>query len=167
MVDCGWFRNSIGPKSVLVRRALQSPSDNVIIIACGGSIVGGRVPSEGRSVGSNPPAIRCRGAARRDPSAPGSRSEPRQAAGRHGRGQSSLEHEGAAAGAPGRTEVRVLFAFDRERKAILLLGGDKSRDWSGWYRTNIPVADARFDEHQARIVTKAGDRQKPRKRRSR
>lgn len=52
-------------------------------------------------------------------------------------------------GSTGRTEIRVLFAFDKERKAILLAGGDKSGDWKGWYRKNIPVADARFDEHQA------------------
>ena len=51
-------------------------------------------------------------------------------------------------GSTGRTEIRVLFAFDRQRKAILLLGGDKSRDWRGWYRTNIAVADDLFDEHQ-------------------
>jgi hypothetical protein len=54
-------------------------------------------------------------------------------------------------GSTGRTEIRVLFAFDRDRTAILLLGGDKSRDWTGWYRINIPLADARFDEHQARV----------------
>lgn len=54
-------------------------------------------------------------------------------------------------GSTGRTEVRVLFAFDRQRKAILLIGGDKSRDWRGWYRTNIPIADDMFDEHQRAI----------------
>lgn len=54
-------------------------------------------------------------------------------------------------GSTGRTEIRVLFPFDKERKAILLAGGDKSADWKGWYRENIPVADARYDEHQARI----------------
>jgi hypothetical protein len=53
-------------------------------------------------------------------------------------------------GSTGRTEIRVLFAFDKERKAILLLGGDKSDDWKGWYKKNIPVADDRFDEHLAR-----------------
>jgi hypothetical protein len=47
--------------------------------------------------------------------------------------------------------VRVLFAFDRVRRAILLVGGDKSDDWSGWYDTKIPIADARFDEHQATV----------------
>ena len=51
-------------------------------------------------------------------------------------------------GSTGRTEIRVLFAFDRQRTAILLLGGDKSRDWRGWYRLNIQIADDLFDEHQ-------------------
>ena len=36
-------------------------------------------------------------------------------------------------GSTGRTEVRVLFAFDLEREAILLVGGDKSDNWQGWY----------------------------------
>lgn len=54
-------------------------------------------------------------------------------------------------GSTGRTEIRVLFAFDKERKAILLVGGDKSEDWQGWYRANIPIADARFDAHEATI----------------
>ena len=54
-------------------------------------------------------------------------------------------------GSTGRTEIRVLFAFDRQRKAILLLGGDKSCDWRGWYRINIPIADDMFDEHQRAI----------------
>ncbi|MGH2718324.1 MAG: helix-turn-helix domain-containing protein [Actinomycetota bacterium] len=44
-------------------------------------------------------------------------------------------------GSTGRSEVRVLLAFDQERMAILLLGGDKSGDWKGWYPTNIPLAD--------------------------
>jgi hypothetical protein len=55
-------------------------------------------------------------------------------------------------GSTGRTEIRVLFAFDAERKAILLVGGDKSADWIGWYKRNIPVADDRFDEHQAALA---------------
>ncbi len=54
-------------------------------------------------------------------------------------------------GSTGRTEIRVLFAFDRKRRAILLLGGDKSDDWDGWYKENIPVADGRFEEHQAKF----------------
>jgi len=43
--------------------------------------------------------------------------------------------------------VRILFAFDPRRMAILLLGGDKSRQWERWYRVNIPIADALYDEH--------------------
>ena len=55
-------------------------------------------------------------------------------------------------GSTGRTEIRVLFAFDRTRKAILLIGGDKSDNWRGWYQLNIPIADQRFDEHQAELA---------------
>lgn len=55
-------------------------------------------------------------------------------------------------GSTGRTEIRVLFAFDMERQAILLVGGDKCDDWAGWYKVNIPVADDRFAEHQNRLA---------------
>jgi hypothetical protein len=48
--------------------------------------------------------------------------------------------------------VRVLFAFDLKREAILLVGGDKGGDWKGWYDENIPIADDRFDEHQAELA---------------
>ena len=54
-------------------------------------------------------------------------------------------------GSTGRTEMRLLFAFDRVRRAILLVGGDKGGDWAGWYVENIPIADDRFDEHQASV----------------
>jgi hypothetical protein len=63
------------------------------------------------------------------------------------------------------------FAFDRRRRAILLVGGDKSKDWKDWYKANIPIADARFEEHQARIAKaearkrSAGRARKERKRR--
>ncbi|MFC5668423.1 type II toxin-antitoxin system RelE/ParE family toxin [Kitasatospora misakiensis] len=40
-----------------------------------------------------------------------------------------------------------MFAFDPEREAILLVAGDKAGAWNKWYDENIPVADARFDEH--------------------
>ena len=55
-------------------------------------------------------------------------------------------------GSTGRTEIRVLFAFDLERQAILLVGGDKSDDWTGWYKVNIQIADERFAEHQDKIT---------------
>lgn len=45
-------------------------------------------------------------------------------------------------------ELRVLYAFDRRRTAILLIGGDKTGDPS-WYDRFVPVADALFDKHLA------------------
>jgi hypothetical protein len=43
--------------------------------------------------------------------------------------------------------LRVLFAFDPRRHAILLLGGDKSGQWEEWYETAIPAADVLYDVH--------------------
>jgi hypothetical protein len=43
--------------------------------------------------------------------------------------------------------LRALFAFDPKRRAIVLLGGDKRGDWTGWYERNIPIADDLYDEH--------------------
>lgn len=50
-------------------------------------------------------------------------------------------------GSAGRSELRILFAFDVERRAILLVAGDKAGNWSRWYRVNIPVADRLLDQH--------------------
>lgn len=50
-------------------------------------------------------------------------------------------------GSRGRSEVRILFAFDPRRRAILLVAGDKAGNWRRWYVKNIPVADALFDAH--------------------
>lgn len=50
-------------------------------------------------------------------------------------------------GSSGRSELRVLFAFDPERAAIMLIAGHKAGNWDGWYRSNIPLADRLFDEH--------------------
>ena len=47
--------------------------------------------------------------------------------------------------------VRILFAFDPERKAILLIGGDKTDQWKDWYGKNIPIADDLYDEHLENI----------------
>jgi hypothetical protein len=53
-------------------------------------------------------------------------------------------------GSSGESELRVLFAFDPERQAILLVAGDKSGNWKKWYQVNIPIADDRFTEHLSR-----------------
>ena len=47
--------------------------------------------------------------------------------------------------------LRMLFAFDPERTALVLLGGDKKGNWAGWYKTNIPIADDLYDEHLSGI----------------
>jgi len=52
--------------------------------------------------------------------------------------------------------LRVLFAFDPRRTAILLIGGDKSDDWDNWYETAVPLADDLFDEHLAELEREAG-----------
>jgi hypothetical protein len=57
-------------------------------------------------------------------------------------------------GSTGRTEIRVLFAFDPTRRAILLTGGDKSGNWVRWYHANIVIADDRFDQHLASLAKK-------------
>ncbi|MEX0992925.1 MAG: type II toxin-antitoxin system RelE/ParE family toxin [Solirubrobacterales bacterium] len=47
--------------------------------------------------------------------------------------------------------VRVLFAFDPRRTAILLIGGNKTGRWRKWYAEMIPVADKLYDEHLAQL----------------
>lgn len=54
-------------------------------------------------------------------------------------------------GSSGRSELRVLFAFDPARQAILLVAGDKSGNWQRWYKKNIPVADNLLDAHLNRL----------------
>jgi len=45
--------------------------------------------------------------------------------------------------------LRVLFAFDPRRTAVLLLGGDKSKGskWNDWYPGAIQQADKLFSQH--------------------
>ena len=44
-------------------------------------------------------------------------------------------------------QIRVLFAFDPRRMAILLIGGDKRDRWIDWYEDMVPVADGLYDTH--------------------
>ncbi len=41
---------------------------------------------------------------------------------------------------------RILFAFDPERQAILLVGGNKTSN-KRWYKENIPIADKRYKRY--------------------
>jgi hypothetical protein len=48
---------------------------------------------------------------------------------------------------------RVAFAFDPQRQAILLVGGDKGgTDQRRFYKRLISVADDRYDEHLATLA---------------
>jgi len=47
----------------------------------------------------------------------------------------------------GSTEIRLLFAFDPKREAIVLVAGDKAGIWDSWYRRAVPLADERYAQH--------------------
>lgn len=57
-------------------------------------------------------------------------------------------------GSAGRSELRILFAFDPVRRGILLVAGDKAGNWKQWYRYNIPIADDLLDAHLHRLKGK-------------
>jgi hypothetical protein len=46
--------------------------------------------------------------------------------------------------------LRVLYAFDPRRTAILLIGGDKTGN-DRWYEVFVPLADRLYDQHLADI----------------
>ncbi|WP_047692754.1 type II toxin-antitoxin system RelE/ParE family toxin [Kocuria sp. ZOR0020] len=54
-------------------------------------------------------------------------------------------------GSSGRSELRVIFAFDPERSAIMLIAGDKAGNWTRWYKKNIPLADDILDDHLRKL----------------
>lgn len=47
-------------------------------------------------------------------------------------------------------QLRVLFAFDPRRAALLLIGGDKT-DNPRWYEEVVSIADDLFDQHPREI----------------
>lgn len=47
-------------------------------------------------------------------------------------------------GSQGRSEIRILFAFDPEQQAILLTAGNKAGQWKAWYEEHIPLAEQRY-----------------------
>jgi hypothetical protein len=52
-------------------------------------------------------------------------------------------------------QLRVLYAFDPVRTALLLIGGDKTGD-PKWYQRFVPVADDLFDQHLKQLKEKRG-----------
>jgi hypothetical protein len=57
-------------------------------------------------------------------------------------------------GSVGNAELRVLYAFDPKRSAILLIGGDKHGN-KKWYDEFVPIADKLFDEHLKELEKEA------------
>lgn len=51
----------------------------------------------------------------------------------------------------GRSELRILYAFDVQRSAILLVAGDKRGKWQQWYKENSPLADDLYEEHLRKL----------------
>ncbi|MFD3657101.1 type II toxin-antitoxin system RelE/ParE family toxin [Streptomyces sp. NPDC058620] len=51
-------------------------------------------------------------------------------------------------GSSGASEVRVLFVFDPGRNAVILVGGDKAGNWSGWYQAAIKEAEDAYKAYQ-------------------
>ena len=49
----------------------------------------------------------------------------------------------------GKTEIRILLVFDPWRSAILLVAGDKSGQWTRWYRDAMPRAEQLYDDYLA------------------
>lgn len=44
-----------------------------------------------------------------------------------------------------RMAVRIVFAFDPHRQAVLLVAGNKAGNWNSWYDEAIPLAEQRFE----------------------
>ena len=55
----------------------------------------------------------------------------------------------------GGSPIRVLYALDPRRAAILLIGGDKTGD-DRFYDRMVPVADQLYDEHVQEIESESG-----------
>lgn len=57
----------------------------------------------------------------------------------------------------GPSVIRILFAFDPKRQAVLLLAGDKSQaesskaKWNGWYAISIPRVEQIYRRHVRRL----------------
>lgn len=57
--------------------------------------------------------------------------------------------------------VRILFAFDPARRAVLCLGGAKTGD-KDWYRHHLPLADREFTAHLEEMTKDKNKKEKKR-----
>ena len=46
---------------------------------------------------------------------------------------------------PRGTHIRILFIFNKNRIAVLLVGGSKEGQWKSWYNKNIPLAEKIYE----------------------
>jgi len=53
-------------------------------------------------------------------------------------------------GSAGSSGDRILFASDPQRRAVLLVAGDKAGRWNRWYDQAIPLAERRYQEYLGR-----------------
>ncbi|MFC9754308.1 type II toxin-antitoxin system RelE/ParE family toxin [Streptomyces sp. NPDC056921] len=60
-------------------------------------------------------------------------------------------------GSGGTSEIRILFVFDPDRNAVLLVAGNKSGRWREWYSQSIPVAEGRYDDWLAHLAQRQKD----------
>ncbi|NLC98591.1 MAG: hypothetical protein GX678_05910 [Actinomycetales bacterium] len=54
--------------------------------------------------------------------------------------------------------IRLLFAFDPDRKAVVVVAGDKTNSWKKWYTKNIPLADRRYAEQLHHVKNRKGEK---------
>jgi hypothetical protein len=47
--------------------------------------------------------------------------------------------------------MRVLFAFDSNQNAVMLVGGDKTGKWNRWYPQKIALAERLYADHERSI----------------
>ncbi|MFE3028826.1 type II toxin-antitoxin system RelE/ParE family toxin [Nocardia tengchongensis] len=52
-------------------------------------------------------------------------------------------------GSRGHSEIRMLFVFDPDRQAIVLVAGDKAGRWTRWYEEAIDLAEHRYADYRA------------------
>ncbi len=51
--------------------------------------------------------------------------------------------------------IRILFAFDSNRDAVMLVGGDKAGRWNRWYPSQVARAERLYLEHERSIGKEA------------
>jgi len=59
-------------------------------------------------------------------------------------------------GSAGASEVRLLFVFDSQRQAVILVAGDKAGNWRRWYKTAVSLAETAYADHLVWMTKQGG-----------